>query len=89
MTKTLIIFRSSSMVIRIVPPTFKKERRVQLKNLTALRQQGMEVDGLAQLFWTLNPYTPSPLPELIEIFNGCLDFPLPSWEMEELKDPLW
>jgi len=45
----------------------------------------MEVGGLAQLFWTLAVGLEYKDSELIEIFNGCLDYPLPSWEMEELK----
>ncbi|ROL44852.1 hypothetical protein DPX16_22669 [Anabarilius grahami] len=73
------------MVIRIVPPTSKKERRARHENLTALRQQGMQVGGLAQAFWTLAVELEYNDSKLFKIFNDCLDYPLPSWEIEGLR----
>lgn len=45
----------------------------------------MEVGGQAQLFWTLAVGLEYNDSDFIEIFNGCLDYPLPSWEAKEVR----
>ncbi len=53
--------------------------------LADLRQQGMQVGGLAQTFWTLAVGLELCNSELSKIFNECLDNPLPPFEMEGLE----
>ncbi len=69
----------------ICPSATLRERTAQHQRLMALRQQGTEVGGFAQTFWTspvgLN-YNESVLKDF---FNVCLDDPLPQWEMEGLR----
>ncbi len=55
------------------------------QKLMALRQQGQRQEFFAQTFWTLAVglnYNESALKDL---FNVCLDDPLPQWEMEGLR----
>ncbi len=73
------------MGIRILPPASKKEQKARLRMLADLRQQGMQVGGLAQTFWTLAVGLELCNSELSKIFNECLDNPLPPFEMEGLK----
>ncbi len=73
------------MGIQILPPASKKEQKARLRMLADLRQQGMQVGGLAQTFWTLAVGLELCNSELSKIFNECLDNPLPPFEMEGLK----
>ncbi len=73
------------MGIRILPPASKKEQKARLRMLADLRQQGMQVGGLAQTFWTLAVGLELCNSELSKIFNECLDNPFPPFEMEGLK----
>ncbi len=72
------------MDIRITPPATRKERAAQHKALMALRQQGMQVGGFAQTFWTFLVGLNYNEAALKSFFNVCLDDPLPQWEMEGL-----
>ncbi len=68
----------------ICPPVTLRERTAQHQRLMALRQQGTEVGGFAQTFWTLTvglDYNESVLKDL---FNVCLDDPLPSGRWRDL-----
>ncbi len=53
--------------------------------LADLRQQGMEVGGFAQTFWSLAIGLELCESELSNNFNDCLDNPFPPREMEGLK----
>ncbi len=69
----------------ICPLATLKERTAHHQKLMALRQQGTEAGVFAQTFWTLAVglnYNESALKDL---FNVCLDDPLPQWEMEGLR----
>ncbi len=69
----------------ICPLATLKERTARHQKLMALRQQGTEAGVFAQTFWTLAVglnYNESALKDL---FNVCLDDPLPQWEMEGLR----
>ncbi|ROL49772.1 Tripartite motif-containing protein 47 [Anabarilius grahami] len=74
------------MGIHITPPTTVRERMARLSNLITLRQQGHQVGGLAQMFWTLAAVLGYNDACLIDLFNGCLDDSLPSREIEGLGD---
>ncbi len=69
----------------ICPPATLRERTAQHQRLMALRQQGTEVGGFVQTFWTstLGLYYNESV--LKDFFNVCLDDPLPQWEMEGLR----
>ncbi len=62
-----------------------KERTAQHQRLMALRQQGTEVGGFAQTFWTSTVGLDYNESVLKDFFNVCLDDPLPQWEMEGLR----
>ncbi len=69
----------------ICPLATLKEQTARHQKLMALRQQGTEAGVFAQTFWTLAVglnYNESALKDL---FNVCLDDPLPQWEMEGLR----
>ncbi len=70
------------MGIRIIPPSTRKERRARLQALAALCQEGLGVGCLAKLFWTMAAGLELNNAEHIDIFNECLDFTLPLWEIE-------
>ena len=70
---------------RILPPTTEKERRGRLQNLMALHQQGQTVSCLSQTFWTLSRGMNYNDATLKDLFNHCLDDPLPQWEMKGLE----
>ncbi len=68
----------------ICPLATLKERTARHQKLMALRQQGTEAGVFAQTFWTLAVglnYESA----LKDLFNVCLDDPLPQWEMEGLR----
>lgn len=73
------------MDIQISPPATKKEQMARLLALMALRQQGMEVGGFAQTFWTIAVGLNYNETALKDLFNVCLDDPLPQWEKEGLR----
>ncbi len=73
------------MDIHILPPALKKERKAWLRMLVDLHQQGMEVGGFAQTFWTLALELELSECELSKILNDCLHNPLPPREMEGVK----
>uniref|UniRef100_A0A8C1XAV0 Uncharacterized protein n=1 Tax=Cyprinus carpio TaxID=7962 RepID=A0A8C1XAV0_CYPCA len=52
---------------------------------TTLRQKGSEVGGLAQLFWTMAEGMGYNDEALKDLFNACLDNPVPEWEMNKLE----
>ncbi len=85
MTENLHHLRSSSMNLRIAFSASKKELRVRHQGLTTLCQEGLGVGGFTQLFWTVTVGLKNEDPELIEMFSNCLDYPLLSCEMDELK----
>ncbi len=85
MTENHHHLRSSSMNLRIASPASKKELRARRQGLITLGQEGLGVGGFAQLFWTVAVGLKYEDSELIDIFNNCLDYPLPSCEMGELK----
>ncbi|ROL53595.1 hypothetical protein DPX16_4367 [Anabarilius grahami] len=73
------------MGFRILPPATMRERMARLRALMALRQEGWEVGCFAQTFWTMAVGLDYNDAALKEIFNRCLDDPLPQWEMEGLQ----
>ncbi|KAL0175990.1 hypothetical protein M9458_028320, partial [Cirrhinus mrigala] len=73
------------MSIRIQPPTNAQERLARQQGLAALRQQGWEIGAFTQFFWTMSRGLDYDDTTLKEIFNSCLDDPVPKWEMENLK----
>ena len=77
--------RSSGVGFRIGSPATMEERRGRVRNLTTLHQEGREVGGLAQLFWTLAVGLGYNDAALKDWFNNCLDDPLPQWEMKGLE----
>ncbi len=85
MTENLDHHRSSSMGFRIVHPSTKKELKARRQALAAYCQNGAAISGFAQMFWTLAVGLQFKDSELIQVFNSCLDYPLFSEEMTELK----
>ncbi len=75
--------RGAALRIRCASPL--RERTAQHQRLMALRQQGMEVGGFAQTFWTLTVGLDYNESVLKDFFNVCLDDPLPQWEIEGLR----
>ncbi|KAL0186580.1 hypothetical protein M9458_018250, partial [Cirrhinus mrigala] len=73
------------MSIRIQPPTNAQERLARQQGLAALRQQGWEIGAFTQFFWMMSRGLDYDDTTLKEIFNSCLDDPVPKWEMENLK----
>ncbi len=73
------------MNLRIASPATKKELRARRQGSITLHQEGLGVGGFALLFWTVVVGLKYDDLELIEFFNNCLDYPLPSCEMGELK----
>ncbi|XP_067236738.1 melanocortin receptor 4-like [Chanodichthys erythropterus] len=71
---------------RITPPATVRERMDRLENLLTLKQQGNEVGGFAQLFWTLAVGLGYNDAALMDLLNDCLDNSLPLWEMDGLGD---
>ncbi len=69
------------MGIQILPQASKKEPKARFQMMAALRQQGMGEGGLAQTFWTLPVVLGFCNSEFSNIFNDCLDNPLPPWEI--------
>ncbi len=57
------------------------------RQLMALRQQGCEIGGFAQLFWSLTLGLGYNDETLKDFLNICLDDSLSQWEMEETQDP--
>ncbi len=55
------------------------------QKLMVLHQQGTEVGGFAQTFWTLAVGLDYNESVLKTFFYVCLDDPLPQWEMEVLR----
>ncbi|CAM4633500.1 unnamed protein product [Leuciscus chuanchicus] len=53
--------------------------------VAALRQQGLDVRAFAQTFRTIARGLDYQDLALKNIFNLCLDDPLPQWEMEQLR----
>ncbi len=84
-TENLDHHRSSSMGFRNVHPSTKKELKARRQALAAYRQNGAAISGFAQMFWTLAVGLQFKDSELIQVFNSCLDYPLFSEEMTELK----
>ncbi len=62
-----------------------QERLARQRVLGALRQQEREVRAFAQFFWTMSRGLDYQDAALKDIFNLCLDNPLPQWEMEQLR----
>lgn len=73
------------MSIKILPPANAQERLSRQLGLAALRQQGLDVRAFAQTFRTIARGLDYQDPALKDIFNLCLDDPLPQWEMEKLR----
>ncbi len=73
------------MSLRILPPANSQERLARQRGLGSLRQQGLEVRAFAQFFWTMSRGLEYQDAALKDIFNLCLDNPLPQWEMEQLR----
>ncbi len=73
------------MSLRILPPANSQERLTRQRGLGSLRQQGLEVRAFAQFFWTMSRGLEYQDAALKDIFNLCLDNPLPQWEMEQLR----
>ncbi|XP_026110317.1 cell wall adhesin EAP1-like [Carassius auratus] len=73
------------MSIKILPPANAQERLARQQGLGALRQQGQEVRAFAQFFWTMSRGLEYQDAALKDVFNLCLDDPLPQWEMEQLR----
>ncbi|ROI84236.1 hypothetical protein DPX16_20008 [Anabarilius grahami] len=76
---------SSSVGFRILPPATTRERLDQLRALRGLRQEGWEVGCFAKVFWTMAVRLGYNDAALKEVFNCCLDDPLPQCEMEGLR----
>ncbi|KAI2644704.1 Alpha-mannosidase 2 [Labeo rohita] len=75
----------SRMSIRILPPINVQERLARQRNLAALRQQGWDIGAFTQFFWTMSRGLDYDDTALKDIFNACLDDPVPKWEMDNLK----
>lgn len=73
------------MSIKILPPANAQERLARQLGLAALRQQGLDVRAFAQTFRTIARGLDYQDPALKDIFNLCLDDPLPQWEIEQLR----
>ncbi len=73
------------MSIRILPPANSQERLARQRGLGSYRQQRLEVRAFAQFFWTMSRGLEYQNAALKDIFNLCLDNPLPQWEMEQLR----
>ncbi len=73
------------MSLKILPPANSQERLARQRGLGALRQQGREVRAFAQFFWTMSRGLDYQDAALKDIFNLCLDNPLPQWEMEQIR----
>ncbi len=73
------------MSLKILPPANSQERLACQRGLVNLHQQGLEVRAFAQFFWTMSRGLGYQDASLKDIFNLCLDNPLPQWEMEHLK----
>ncbi len=73
------------MSIRILPPANSQERLARQRGLGSHRQQRLEVRAFAQFFWTMSRGLEYQNAALKDIFNLCLDNPLPQWEMEQLR----
>ncbi|RXN22994.1 proteoglycan 4-like protein [Labeo rohita] len=73
------------MSIRILPPINAQERLARQRNLAALRQQGWDIGAFTQFFWTMSRGLDYDDTALKDIFNACLDDPVPKWEMDNLK----
>ena len=73
------------MSIKVLPPANMQERLARHCSLTALRQDGLGVGGFAQMFWTWSRGLDYNDAALKDIFNSCLDDPLPAWEMDSLR----
>ncbi|XP_067270743.1 calphotin-like [Pseudorasbora parva] len=73
------------MSIRILPPANLRERVARHRCLSALRQEGLGIGGFAQFFWTMAVGLDYNDAALKDIFNTCLDDPLPAWEMDSLR----
>ncbi|XP_052441436.1 zinc finger protein 32-like [Carassius gibelio] len=61
-----------------------EERRTKFLKLTTLRQEGNEVGGVAQVFWTLAGEMGYNDAALKDLFNTGLDNPVPEREMDQL-----
>ncbi|XDV26903.1 hypothetical protein PO909_030523 [Leuciscus waleckii] len=75
----------SRMSIKILPPANMRERMARHRGLIALRQDGSEVGFFAQFFWTMSVGLDYNDAALKDIFNSCLDDPLPAGEMDSLS----
>ncbi|XP_067300869.1 calphotin-like [Pseudorasbora parva] len=73
------------MSIRILPPANLRETVARHRCLSALRQEGLGIGGFAQFFWTMAVGLDYNDAALKDIFNTCLDDPLPAWEMDSLR----
>ncbi len=73
------------MSLKILTPANSQERLARQRGLGALRQQGREVRTFAQFFWTMSRGFDYQDAALKDIFNFCLDNPLPQWEMEQIR----
>ncbi len=73
------------MGIRVLPRATGKERLARFRQLMALRQQGSEIGGFAQLFWSLALGLGYNDEALKEFLNICLDDSLFQEEMEGLR----
>ncbi len=73
------------MSLRILPPGNSQERLARQRGLGSLRQQGLEVRAFAQFFWTMFRGLEYQDAAIKDIFNLCLDNPLPQWEMEQQR----
>ncbi len=69
----------SRMSLRILPPANSQERWARQRVLGAVRQQGLEVRAFTQIFWTMSRGLEYQDSALKDIFNLCLDNPLPQW----------
>ncbi len=76
-------YRLSEKDFESCPPATLKKRMARNQMLRALRQQGTEVGGFAQTFWTLAVGLDYEL--VLKDFNVCLDKPLPQWVKEGLR----
>ncbi|ROL53547.1 hypothetical protein DPX16_21796 [Anabarilius grahami] len=77
------MFRSSSRGIR--PSASTREDQTCPQVLTTLRQRDMEVRAFTQKFWSRAERFSHSDAVLKDIFNHCLDDPLPQWEMELVR----
>lgn len=73
------------MSIRILRPISAQKTLACQKGLAALRQHGLEVSAFTQFFWTMSVGFDYNDAILKDIFNDCLDDPLPKSEMDGLK----